>query len=156
MGNTSENEVLIYNSRFLGTVIFTFGFLKFFEPFRTWFHIQIAQSGLPPLGVPLGIAGEISIGLSLLLASSFRQRIKSLFTPIVALASGGLIVNMAVAIYVHLQPEVPANVLPLGIKPPFIPLVFVLLAGLNLFQLFRTNENAPPVIGSQALKSHRK
>ena len=147
MGNTSENRVLKYNSRFLGTVIFMFGFLKFFEPFHTWFHIQIAKSGLPPLGIPVGIAAEMSIGLSLLLASSFRQRIKSLFTPILALASAGLIVNMAVATYVHLQPEVPANVLPLGIKPPFIPLVFALLAGLNLVQLFRTNENARPVIG---------
>jgi len=134
------NKVLKYNSRFLGTVIFLFGFLKFFEPFHTWFHIQIANSGLPPVGVPLGIAGEISIGLGLLLASSFRQRIKSPSTPILALASAGLIVNMAVAIYVHLQPEVPANVLPLGIKPPFIPLVFALLAGLNLSQLFRTSE----------------
>ena len=145
MGNTSENKVLEYNSSFVGTVMFMFGFLKFFEPFHTWFHIQIAKSGLPPLGIPVGIAGEISIGLSLLLASSFRPRIKSLFAPILALASAGLIVNMAVAIYVHLQPEVPANVLPLGIKPPFIPLVVVLLAGLNLFQLFRTNENAPSV-----------
>ena len=145
MGNRSENKVLKYNSRFLGTVIFMFGFLKFFEPFHTWFHMQIAKSALPPLSVPLGIAGEISIGLSLLLASSFRQRIKSLSTPILALASAGLIVNMAVAIYVHLQPEVPANVLPLGIKPPFIPLVFALLAGLNLFQLLRTKENAPSV-----------
>jgi hypothetical protein len=150
MRDISENKVLTYNSRFLGTVIFMFGFLKFFEPFHTWFHIQIAKSGLPPLGIPLGIAGEISIGLSLLLASSFRQRIKSLFTPILAVASAGLIVNMAVAIYVHLQPEVPATVLPLGIKPPFIPLIFVLLAGLNLFQLFRTNENARSVIGSHA------
>jgi hypothetical protein len=133
-----------------------FGFLKFFEPFHTWFHIQIVKSGLLLLGIPLGIIAEISIGLSLLLASSFRQRIKSLFTPIVALASAGLIVNMSVAIYVHLQPEVPANVLPLGIKPPFIPLVFVLLAGLNLYQLFRTNENAPSVIGSQVSKSPRE
>jgi hypothetical protein len=141
------NKVLKYNSRFLGTVIFLFGFLKFFDPFHTWFHIQTAKSGLPPLAVPLGIAGEISIGLSLLLASSFRQRIKNLFAPIVASASAGLIVNMAVAIYVHLQPDVPANVLPLGIKPPFIPLVFMLLAGLNLFQLLRTNGNAPSVVG---------
>jgi hypothetical protein len=106
MSNTSENKVLKYNSRFLGTVIFMFGFLKFCEPFHTWFHIQIVKSGLPPLDCPLGIAGELSIGLSLLLASFFRQRIKSLFTPIVALASARLIVNMAVAIYVHLQPEV--------------------------------------------------
>ena len=149
MKNTSDNKILKYNSRFLGTVIFMFGFLKFFEPFHTWFHIQIARSGLPPFGFPLGIAGEISIGVSLLLASFFRQRIKSLFTPIVALASAGLIVNMAVAIYVHLQPDVPADVLPLGIKPPFIPLIVALLAGLNLFQLFRTHENAPSVIGRQ-------
>ena len=147
MRNTSENKVLKYNSRFLGTVIFVFGFVKFFEPFHTWFHIQIANSGLPLLGFPLGIAAEISIGLSLLLASVFRQRLNGLFTPIAALASAGLIVNMAVAIYVHLQPEVPANVLPLGIKTPFIPLAFALMAGLNLFQLCRTNENAPPALG---------
>ena len=149
MRTTSENKFLKYNSRFLGTAIFLFGFLKFFEPFHTWFDIQIANSGLPPFCVPLGIAGEISIGLSLLLASSFRQRLKSLFAPIVALASAGLIVNMAVAIYVHLQPEVPANVLPLGIKHPFIPLVFVLLAGLNLFQLFRTDEDVSSMIGHE-------
>ena len=147
MRNPSENKVLKYNSRFLGTVMFLFGFLKFFDPFHSWFHIQIAKSGLPPLAVPLGMAGEMSIGLGLLLASSFRQRIKNLFAPVVASASAGLIVNMAVASYVHLQPDVPASVLPLGIKPPFIPLVFMLLAGLNLFHLLRTNENAPSVVG---------
>jgi hypothetical protein len=49
---------------------------------------------------------------------------------------------MAVAIYVHLQPEVPASVLPLGIRPPLIPLFFMLLAGLNLFQLYRGKESA--------------
>ena len=130
------NKVLKYNSIFLGTAIFMFGFLKFFEPFNTWFHIQIAKSGLPPFSIPLGMAGEMSIGLSLLLATVFRERIRSLFRPVVALASAGLIVNMAVAIYVHLQPEVPASVLPLGIRPPLIPLFFMLFAGLNLFQLF--------------------
>ena len=147
MRNASENKVLKYNSRFLGTVIFLFGFLKFFDPFHTWFHIQIAESGLPPVAVPLGIAGEISIGLSLLLASFFKRRIRNLFAPIVASASAGLMVNMAVAIYVHLQPDVPANVLPLGMKPPFIPLVFMLLAGLNLFQLLRPSGNAPSAVG---------
>jgi hypothetical protein len=150
MRNTSENKVLKYNSRFLGAVIFMFGFLKFFEPFQTWFHLQIARSGLPPISVPLGIAGEIFIGLSLLLTSFFRRRLRSVFTPIVALASAGLIVNMAVAIYVHVAAEVPADVLPLGIKPPFIPLAVVLLAGLNLFQLLRTNEKVPSVIGHEA------
>jgi hypothetical protein len=35
---------------------------------------------------------------------------------------------MLVAVYVHLQPGVPPEVLPLGIKPPVIP-IFVLLLG---------------------------
>jgi len=135
-GGRNVNKVLKYNSMFLGTAIFMFGFLKFFDPFKTWFHIQIAKSGLPLFCIPLGMAGEMSIGLCLLLAVVFSERIGSLFKPVVALASAALIVNMAVAIYVHLQPEVPAGVLPLGIKPPLIPLFFMLLAGLNLVQLY--------------------
>ena len=135
------NKVLKYNSIFLGSVIFMFGLLKFFDPFNTWFHIQIARSGLPSFFIPLGIAGEMSIGLGLVVATVFRERIDSLFRPIVALASAGLVVNMAVAIYVHLQPEVPASVLPLGIKPPLIPLFVMLLAGLNLFHVVE-NSNA--------------
>jgi hypothetical protein len=141
-GGRNVSKVLRYNSIFLGAVIFMFGFLKFFDPFRTWFHIQIARSGLPPFFIPLGMAGEMSIGLSLLLATVFRERIRSVFRPIVASASAGLIVNMAVAIYVHLQPEVPASVLPLGIRQPLIPLFFMLLAGLNLFQLYRAKGSA--------------
>jgi hypothetical protein len=131
------NKVLRYNSLFLGTAIFLFGFLKLFDPFNTWFHIQIARSGLPPVLIPLGMAGEMSIGLSLLLAAVFRERSGRLFRPVVALASAGLIVTMAVATYVHLQPDVPARVLPLGIKPPFLPLAFMFLAGVNLLGSYR-------------------
>jgi hypothetical protein len=141
-GGRNVNKLVKYNSIFLGTVIFIFGFLKFFEPFNTWFHVQIARSGLPPFSIPLGMAGEMSIGLGFLLAIVFRERTRGLFRQVVALASAGLIVNMAVAIYVHLQPEVPASVLPLGIKRPLIPLFFMLLAGLNLFQLCRAEESA--------------
>lgn len=127
------NRVLKYNQLFLGTAIFLFGFVKFFDPFKTWFHVQIVSSGLRPFLIPLGMAGEMCIGLSLLVATVFTKRIRSLSRPVVGLASAGLIVNMAVATYVHLQPGVPASVLPLGIKPPLIPLSFMLLAGLNLF-----------------------
>jgi hypothetical protein len=83
------------------------------------------------------MAGEMSTGAGLLLATVFMDRIGSLFRPIAALASAGLIASMAVAIYVHLQPDVPASVLPLGIKPPVIPAFFMLLAGMNLVQLYR-------------------
>jgi hypothetical protein len=151
----SATKVLKYNSLFLGTVMFMFGFLKFFDPINTWFHVQILKSGLPPLSIPMGIASEIAIGLGLLLASFFREKIGSLFSPIVSLASAGLIFNMAVAIYVHLQPEVPADVLPLGIKPPFIPLIVMLLAVLNLFELHRAHDDAPSMRGPVASRAKK-
>jgi hypothetical protein len=104
------------------------------------FDVQITKSGLPQLSIPLGKAGEMAIGLGLLLASSFRRKIPNLYYPIVFVASAGLIVNMGIATYVHLQPEVPASVLPLGIKPPFIPLFVMFLAAVNLYQLYRGNQ----------------
>ena len=140
MKPTSDNKILKYNSMFLGATIFMFGVLKFFDPFRTWFDVQITKSGLPRFCIPMGIAGEISIGLSLLSASCFKRKSSNLSGPVLAAASAGLIANMGGATYVHLQPEVPANVLPLKIKPPFIPLFFMLLAAVNLFQLHRDNK----------------
>ena len=44
------------------------------------------------------------------------------------IACSSLALEMLVAVYVHLQPGVPPEVLPLGIKPPVNPL-FVLLLG---------------------------
>lgn len=46
---------------------------------------------------------------------------------VLLLACSSLLLEMLVATYVHLQPGVPAAVLPLGIKPPVIPLFVVLL-----------------------------
>lgn len=140
MKQTQDNRVLKYNSLFLGGLMFLFGFLKLFEPFHTMFNVQITKSDLPRLSIPLGVAGEMSIGLGLLLAYYFRRRFPHLFRPIVFVASAGLVVNMGIATYVHLQPEVPANVLPLGIKLPIIPLFVMFLAAVNLFQLYRDDK----------------
>jgi len=140
MKPTSDNKILKYNSMFLGSTIFLFGFLKFFDPFRTQFDVQITKSGLPRFSIPMGIAGEMAIGLSLLSAYCFGRKPSNLSGPIVSAASAGLIANMGGATYVHLHPQVPANVLPLKIKPPFIPLFFMLLAAVNLFQLHRDNK----------------
>lgn len=121
---------------FLGVFMFLFGFLKFFEPFRTMFDVQIAKSDLPPISVPFGKVAEMAIGLGLLLPACFRKKIDSRYGPVVFAASAGLVVNMGVATYVHLQPDVPASVLPLGIKTPFIPLFVMVLAVLNLYRLY--------------------
>jgi hypothetical protein len=120
--------------------MFVFGFLKLFEPFRTYFGVQIAKSGLPRLSIPAGIAGEMVIGLGLLSTPIVRRQASKLYNPVVFAASAGLIVNMGVAIYVHLHPEVPARVLPLRIKPPFIPSVVLVLAAGNLYALQRDRQ----------------
>jgi quinol-cytochrome oxidoreductase complex cytochrome b subunit len=48
-----------------------------------------------------------------------------------------LFTQMVVAIYVHLQPAVPASVLPLGIKPPVIPAAVLLLGLLTAFDVWK-------------------
>lgn len=144
MNHTQDNRILKYNSMFLGVFMFMFGFLKYFEPFRTMFDVQITESDLPRLSIPLGKVGEMAIGLGLLLPACFRHKIPNLYRPIVFVASAALVVNMGIATYVHLQPRVPANVLPLGIKPPFIPLLVMVLAVVNLYQAYRGNSRRLP------------
>ncbi len=53
------------------------------------------------------------------------------------LASAAILPMMATAVYVHLQPGVPAEVLPLKIKPPIIPVLFILLALANIYLMQR-------------------
>ena len=48
-----------------------------------------------------------------------------------------LFTQMVVAIYVHLQPGVPASVLPLGIKPPVIPGIVLLLGLLTALDVWK-------------------
>jgi hypothetical protein len=117
---------------FLGAAIFLFGFLKLFDPFHSWFEVQIAKSGLPSPSFIMGIAGEIGIGLTLLGSFFARRQLADSRHAISAGACLSLIVMMCVATYVHLQPNVPAAVLPIGIKPPVIPLSFLALAAADL------------------------
>ncbi len=124
-------------SIFLGAVMFPFGFLKFFPPISGWFHTQIVNAGLPLISIPFGMGTEMLVGLMFLLpwlsgAFSFQRR-----RQINIVASLILISQMLVATYVHLQPNVPAGVLPLGIKMPLIPLTILVLAALNGFFFYK-------------------
>ncbi|MGO8970527.1 MAG: hypothetical protein ACLQDQ_13270 [Myxococcaceae bacterium] len=117
---------------FLGAAIFLFGSLKLFDPFHSWFELQVANSGLPPPSFVMGIAGEIGTGVALLGSFIARRQLADARHALSAGACLSLIVMMCVATYVHLQPNVPAAVLPLGIKPPVIPLSFLMLAAGDL------------------------
>jgi hypothetical protein len=105
--------------------MFTFGLLS--PTIDGWFHVQIQQSHLPDSAILMGKIAEIMTGILFLL-----PRVRSWHTKwssrILLIACSSLVLEMLVAVYVHLQPGVPPEVLPLGIKPPVIRLFVLLLA----------------------------
>jgi hypothetical protein len=107
--------------------MFMFGFLKFFQPIRGWFDVQIQQSHLPHQAILAGKLTEMLTGILFLLPWVWRSLTAKSKDQVLLIACLILFSQMAVAIYVHLQPEVPAAVLPLGIKPPIIPVIVFLL-----------------------------
>ncbi len=124
-------------SLFLGILIFAFGFLKFFQPFRGWFEVQIQESHLPHEAILAGKLGEMVTGCLFLLPWLRRSLTAKSRDQLLLIACSMLVVQMGVAIYVHLQPEVPAGVLPLGIKAPVIPIVVLLLGLLTAFVVWK-------------------
>jgi TRAP-type C4-dicarboxylate transport system permease small subunit len=124
-------------SLFLGVLMFTFGFLKFFQPFRGWFDIQIQQSHLPHEAILAGKLGEMVTGCLFLLPWLRRSLNAKSRDQLLLIACLILVTQMSVAIYVHLQPQVPASVLPLGFKPPVIPGFVLLLALLTAFAVWK-------------------
>ena len=112
----------------LGVLMLTFGVLKVFNPtVAGWFNVQVQQSHLPHSAILMGKSAEIVTGI-LFLLPRFRPWQAKWEGRILLIACSSLFLVMLVAVYVHLQPGVPPEVLPLGIKPPVIPL-FVLLLG---------------------------
>lgn len=124
-------------SLFLGILMFTFGFLKFFEPFHGWFEVQIQQSHLPQESILAGKLAEMVTGCLFVLAWLRGSLTAKSRDQVLLLACLMLVGQMCVAIYVHLQPQVPASVLPLGIKPPVIPGVVLLLSLLTAFGVWK-------------------
>jgi hypothetical protein len=124
-------------SLFLGVLMVLFGFLKFFQPFHGWFETQVQQSHLPHQAILAGKLTEMLTSVLFLLPwlrTSLTARTKD---QILLTACFILFTQMAVAIYVHLQPGVPASVLPLGIKPPVIPVIVLLLGLLTAFDVWK-------------------
>ncbi|WP_290796414.1 hypothetical protein [Flavihumibacter sp. UBA7668] len=118
---------------FLGTTISLFGLLKFTDPFKTWYSIQIETSGLGKYAYWMGIIGELSAGILFLFIAKNRNIYSSgMISRLNSIGSILIISMMVTGMYVHLHPEVPATVLPLKIKPPYIPGFFLLLAVFNL------------------------
>ena len=136
-------------SLFLGVSLFLFGVLKFVNPFKGWYSTQITNSGMGELSYAMGISGELSVGVAFILIFLFQSKVshKRLLHTVI-IASTVVIIMMLTGIYVHLHPNVSADVLPLKIKPPFIPGFFLLLALVNIYLAImqsRSNTNSPSI-----------
>ena len=127
-------------SWFLGIAIFMFGILKIVSPtINGWYAVQMTNSGLGEyIPMWIGITSEIVVGLVLIVSLVIDKNLKTkIFNIIIQVASAVIIPMMLTAIYVHLQPNVPADVLPLKIKTPYIPFSFMLLAMTNIYLIQR-------------------
>ena len=82
---------------------------------------------MPDEAILTGKVTEMIVGLLFLLPWLWRSLTVSSKDQVLLVACFVLFIQMLVAIYVHLQPGVPPNVLPFGIKPPVVPVVVLLL-----------------------------
>ena len=124
---------------FLGIGMLLPGLAKFTEPFNTFIYKQLDLTGIPfPEAMQYVVKlSEIAIGLILIYIAFLANKLSSaLRNKIFYLANSIIIVMMIVAIYVHLHPNVPAEILPLESKPPIMAVTYILLVVLNTY-LFR-------------------
>lgn len=132
-GTASQNAERVL-SGVMGSFLLLGGVAKFFMPFTNMFAQQIALSELPfpRLSAFAGQAGEISVGLVLLGFFILGRRLQGQFADAVFyLTNLVIVVIMLVAVYVHLHPNVPAEVLPFQSKPPVVTLIVMGLAMVN-------------------------
>lgn len=113
--------------------MFTFGVLKFVNPFKAWYTVQVTNSGLGQISYAMGITGEIVVGTTLFVCLIYGHRMSKKLLFLLKNASLlTIVIIMLTGLYVHLHPDVPAEVLPLKIKPPYIPVFFLLIALSNI------------------------
>lgn len=137
IGYKAEKTIL----GFLGAVYCLGGTIKSFEPVRTMFTQQLLLSEIPypTLAKAAAQLGELSIGLTFICLMFFGAKIRPKLADFAFHAASVLVLCiMGVAFYVHFHPNVPAEILPLKTKPPYLTIFFVLLTLVNL-GLYRKN-----------------
>lgn len=126
----------------LGFFMLIPGLAKFGEPFKTFIykHLTIIGFPFPELMQYVVKFSEVGVGLLLIylafradsLSASKRNKLFYLGNLTVA-------IMMFVAIYVHLHPDVPAEILPMEFKPPLMPIGYLVLVFVNLYVHKKSN-----------------
>lgn len=147
-GDSKSERAEIMLSGFLGGVFLVTGVVKFFDPFTTMFAKQIAMSWIPFPAVSkwIGLSGEIVAGVMMFLLAFYRTRVSPKLVHYAFLfANSVILVVMSVALSIHLHYDVPAAVLPFGLKPPVLSFIIICLAArtmrihrVNRYKLRRT------------------
>lgn len=120
----------------LGLIILIPGLAKFTEPFKTFIykHLELIGFPLPKFMQYIVALSEIGIGLTMLyLAFKANNLSATLRNKVFYLANLTIIFMMVIAVYTHLHPKVPEAILPLGYKPPLMPVSYILLVHLNVY-----------------------
>jgi len=121
---------------FLSLFMLMPGTVKFIDPFKTFFTVQITESQLPfpTLSYWAGQLSEITVGLVLFTLVFFWNRIpRAIVNKAFYLSQLVVTVILLVSLYVHAHPNVPPHVLPMEQKFPFLSLLMLSLICLNVY-----------------------
>lgn len=119
----------------LGFLILVPGLTKFTEPFKTIIFKHLVLIGFPFPDVIQYVVklSEIGVGcLLLFIAFKGNGFYPSVRDKLYYLGNFTVVVMMIVAVYTHLHPNVPAEILPMEFKPPFLPLGYMVLVAGNI------------------------
>lgn len=117
---TSANRIITY---YLGAILLVSGSVKFVEPFKVMFRTQIEKSllPLPDFAFVAGQASEILFGFLLLMLPMMWSRLpETVADRLLLLGHLAVMGIMLLAVYVHLHPAVPAEILPMEEKTPYL------------------------------------
>ena len=125
----------------LGFFMLIPGLAKFTEPFKTFIYNHLTGIGFPFADQMQHVVkfSEVGIGILMLyLAFKGNKLSTSLRNKLFNFGNLTIVIMMIVAVYTHLHPNVPAEVLPMEFKPPIMPIGYILLVVYN-FYLFRSS-----------------
>ncbi|WP_111707069.1 hypothetical protein [Lutibacter citreus] len=126
----------------LGFIMLIPGLAKFTEPFKTFIykHLTIIGFPLPDLMQYVVKFSEIGVGVLLIYIAFKGGKLNpSIRNKLFYLGNLTVAIMMVVAVYTHVHPNVPAEILPMEFKPPYMPIGYLILVAVNVYLYTKRN-----------------